>query len=78
VGTELRAHGRATAPQSVGAVVCGQGERQRLCVIATGQIRLAEVRELEAAGADYTTSRDALSATVPEGWRILSLIRLDD
>lgn len=45
--------------------------------IATGQIRLAEVTELDATGADYATARAALLAQIPEDHRLLSVISLD-
>ncbi|MFF2051290.1 hypothetical protein ACFVU2_06760 [Leifsonia sp. NPDC058194] len=42
-------------------------------VISTGLIRPAAVTEIEADGTDYTSARDALRATVPEGQRLLSI-----
>ena len=46
-------------------------------VIATGQIRLAAVDELEASGADYAAARAALLAQIPEDHRLLSVLSLE-
>jgi len=42
-------------------------------VIATGTVRLTEVRDLDSMGSNYGEARDALRAAVPEGWRLLSI-----
>ncbi|MFJ3395286.1 hypothetical protein [Leifsonia aquatica] len=45
-------------------------------VIATGEIRLAEIRELEGEGADYAAARDARRCTqCPTGWVADSQLR---
>ncbi|NEN04730.1 hypothetical protein G3T36_02500 [Diaminobutyricibacter tongyongensis] len=46
-------------------------------VIATGHIRLAATREIEATGPDYKSSHDALLAEVPEGHRLLEVTTVE-
>jgi hypothetical protein len=44
-------------------------------VVAT--IRPTETREIEAAGEDYQTARDAAAAQVPAGWQVIAYRTVD-
>lgn len=46
-------------------------------VIATGRIRSAVTRELEATGPDYTSAREALLAEIPADHRLLHILSID-
>lgn len=46
-------------------------------VIATGRIRSAATRELDAEGQDYRSAREALEASIPSDHRLLYVLSID-
>lgn len=46
-------------------------------VIATGRIRSAATRELDAEGQDYRSAREALEASIPADHRLLYVLSVD-
>lgn len=42
-------------------------------VKVVGKIQPYEVQEIRAEGADYEEAKAALEASVPEGWRLISI-----